>query len=57
MQTYKIDNGHIIEVTDKKELEELEKKQYFRVVGAGICVYDFDKHKIRPYVKDYLNRQ
>lgn len=55
--TYKIDNGVISPILDEKETVELDKKQYYRLENAEVRVYDFDKHKIRPYVKDYLNRQ
>lgn len=57
---YKIDNGVLLQLTDEKEIDRLEKEQWryrLRSVNSDITVWDFDKDKIRPYVKDYLNRR
>lgn len=43
-----------------KEIERLEKEAWrYRLpaVNAQITVWDFDKDRVRPYVKDYLNRR
>lgn len=60
MQHYKIDNGVVILIDDEKEILRLEKEAWryrMKSVNADTTVWDFDKDRVRPYVKDYLNRR
>lgn len=56
---YKIDNGVLLELSED-ENKRLEKEAYryaLKCVTSEVTVYDFDKDRVRPYVKDYLNRR
>lgn len=33
------------------------KKENFLIKRDGLMIWDMDKYKVRPYVKDFLNRQ
>jgi hypothetical protein len=49
----KIQDGELKETTTR----ELEKNnEYYRIEGEHWILFDYDKNKIRPYVKDLLNR-
>lgn len=49
----KIQDGELKEATAK----ELEKNnEYYKIEGEHWIIFDYDKNKIRPYVKDLLNR-
>jgi hypothetical protein len=49
----KIQDGELKEATAR----ELEKNNdFYRVEGEHWILFDYDKNKIRPYVKDLLNR-
>lgn len=53
-----IENG-VIREADEKELKK--ENQYYRIkweiAGKDFTIIDYDKNKIRPFIKDYLNRQ
>jgi len=59
MAYFKIDSGAFF-LVDDKEGEQLAKEQWrykLKSLNTDDVVFDFDKDRVRPYVKDYLNRR